>query len=222
MPVSAITAVSFIVTSFAGGPAKVRDRIIVLGPHHSGTSIVAKALDGVGFYLGDAKDLLLHPDNPLKYWERRDARRLASRTLSFWRSGSTHATHSCYSPVLLTHATHPPLGQVVAINTARISSAGSAQSGGVPSFVGYGFVKTQGPPLDPSSAIAALDGSGKSWATKDPRLSLTASEWLPHLAKEHLPAPVCVLTVRHPLGFANTMLQYSTTLGLADWGSVLC
>ena len=51
-------------------------------------------------------------------------------------------------------------------------------------------------------------------------MSLTASEWLPHLAKEHLHAPVCVLTVRDPLGFANTMLRYSTTLGLAHWGSI--
>ena len=76
MSVSAVTAL--LVTTFVGGPAEVRDRLIVLGLHHSGTSIVAKALDGLGFYLGDAKDLLLHPDNPLKYWERRDARRLAS------------------------------------------------------------------------------------------------------------------------------------------------
>ena len=114
----------------------------------------------------------------------------------------------------------PPVAQVVAITTARISSSAGFAQNGAPSFVGYGFDKNQGPPLDPSSAIAALDGSGKSWVTKDPRLSLTASEWLPHLAKEHLPAPVCVLTVRHPLGFANTMLRYSTTLGLAHWGSI--
>ena len=30
----------------------------MLGPHHSGTSIVAKTLDLTGFYLGEAKDLL--------------------------------------------------------------------------------------------------------------------------------------------------------------------
>ncbi len=29
-----------------------------MGPHHSGTSIVAKALDGTGFYLGETEDLL--------------------------------------------------------------------------------------------------------------------------------------------------------------------
>ena len=45
----------------------------------------------------------------------------------------------------------------------------------VPSFVGYGFEPAQGSPLDPSPVIAALEGSGRSWATKDPRLSLTAS-----------------------------------------------
>ena len=177
MSVSAVTA---LLISFVDS-AEVRDRLIVLGPHHTGTSIVAKALDGFGFHLGDAKDLLLRQDNPLKYWERRD---------------------------------------VVDLNNARISSAGLNRTG-VPSFVGYGFEPTQGLPLDPSSIIATLDGSGKSWATKDPRLSLTASEWLPRLTKDHRrPAPVCILTVRHPIGFASTMMRYSSSLGLAHWGSI--
>ena len=174
MSVAAVTA---LLISFV----EVRDRVIVLGPHHTGTSIVAKALDGFGFYLGDAKDLLLRQDNPLKYWERRD---------------------------------------VVALNNARISPAGLNRTG-VPSFVGYGFEPTQGPKLEPSSIIATLDGCGKSWATKDPRLSLTAPEWLTRLTKDHRrPAPVCILTVRHPLGFANTMMRYSSSLGLAHWGSI--
>ena len=95
MSVSAVTAL--LVTTFVGGPAVVLDRLIVLGPHHSGTSIVAKALDGLGFYLGDAKDLLLHPDNPLKYWERRDARRFASLTSRSDRLGPLMLR------VLLTH-----------------------------------------------------------------------------------------------------------------------
>ena len=149
MSVSAITA---LLMSFVDS-AKVHDRLIVLGPHHTGTSIVAKALDGYGFYLGDAKDLLLRQDNPLKYWERRD---------------------------------------VVALNDARISSAGLDRTD-VPSFVGYGYEPTQGLPLDPSPIVEILDGGGKSWATKDPRLSLTAVEWLPRLTKDHhRPAPVCL------------------------------
>ena len=177
MSVSAITAL--LISSVDS--VKVHDRLIVLGPHHTGTSIVAKALDGYGFYLGDAKDLLLRQDNPLKYWERRD---------------------------------------VVALNDARISSAGLDRTD-VPSFVGYGYGPTQGLPLDPSPIVEILDGGGKSWATKDPRLSLTAVEWLPRLTKDHhRPAPVCILTVRHPLGFANTMMRYSLSLGLAHWGSI--
>ena len=131
MSVSAITAL--LISSVDS--VKVHDRLIVLGPHHTGTSIVAKALDGYGFYLGDAKDLLLRQDNPLKYWERRD---------------------------------------VVALNDARISSAGLDRTD-VPSFVGYGYEPTQGLPLDPSPIVEILDGGGKSWATKDPRLSLTAA-----------------------------------------------
>ena len=41
----------------------------VLGPHHSGTSIVAKALGVTGFYLGEAEDLLHR-----SMYMRRDAR----------------------------------------------------------------------------------------------------------------------------------------------------
>ena len=109
---------------------------------------------------------------------------------------------------------------MVEINKARIGSVEQGRTG-APVFVGYGFEPAQGLPLDPSPVLAALDGSGKSWATKDPRLSLTASEWLSHLTSDRTrPPPVCVLTVRHPLGFANTMMRYSSSLGLRDWGSI--
>ena len=54
---AAVTAL--LVTSFVGWERHFpRDRLVVLGPHHSGTSIVAKALESMGFHLGDAKDLL--------------------------------------------------------------------------------------------------------------------------------------------------------------------
>ena len=69
----------------------------------------------------------------------------------------------------------------------------------MPSFVGYGFEPAQGSPLDPSPVIAALEGSGRSWATKDPRLSLTASEWLPHLTTDRTrPPPVRPLVESRP------------------------
>ena len=29
-----------------------------------------------------------------------------------------------------------------------------------------------------------------------------------------------MLTVRHPLGFASTMMRYSSSLGLAHWGNI--
>ena len=47
-------------------------QVLVLGPHHTGTSIVARALDVFGMHLGEHPELLLDEENPLKFWERRD------------------------------------------------------------------------------------------------------------------------------------------------------
>ena len=192
----------------------------MLGPHHSGTSIVAKALDLTGFYLGEAEDLL-HSSMCMGF-------RVCMRATccTAWCTAMHgmlhlimhHAMHRATPPATasvarvsrlqarrshrLSRSGHRRLQEdnplkywerrdAVAINKARI---GTAQGGGhvaVPSFVGYGFEPAQGLPLDPSPVIAALEGSGRSWATKDPRLSLTASEWLPHLTTDRTrPPPV--------------------------------
>ena len=127
-------------------------QVLVLGPHHTGTSIVARALDVFGVHLGERPELLLDEENPLKFWERRD---------------------------------------VVDINKAHLKGA---QQPDVPDFVGYGFV---GAALDPklnasAAAVVAKLDAHRPWATKDPRLSLTAKAWLPLLEDDS----VCVLTVR--------------------------
>ena len=40
--------------------------------HHSGTSVVSNVTMMMGAFGGATEDLLLHPENPLKFWERRD------------------------------------------------------------------------------------------------------------------------------------------------------
>ena len=159
-------------------------RVLVLGPHHSGTSLVAWALGELGLHLGEPSELLMQQSseaNPFKYHERRD---------------------------------------VVRLNMQRLL-AGSAQDvpGELPAWVGYGFRRDSvAAHFDISAAasiVAKLDRRG-GWAIKDPRFSLTAADWLPLLGHD----AACILTVRHPLDFASTMLRYSRTLALRHWGAI--
>ena len=53
-------------------PAEGPSQLLVLGMHHSGTSIVSNLTMMMGAYGGARDELLLHPENPLKFWERRD------------------------------------------------------------------------------------------------------------------------------------------------------
>ena len=128
-------------------------QVLVLGPHHTGTSIVARALDIFGVHLGEHPELLLDKENPLKFWERRD---------------------------------------VVEINKAHLRGAHQPD---VPDFVGYGFTGAAAVDLKLNASAAAVVANldaHRPWATKDPRLSLTAKEWLPLLEDDS----VCVLMVR--------------------------
>ncbi len=169
-------------------------QVLVLGAHHTATSIVAKSLSLLGLYVGEPDELLLSPANPLKFWERRDV--IDANQLRL-RAGTPTANHSKL----------------------------------LPEWVGYGFDGTHGARLDVAKAREAIakleagaakvasrrgDGSPSSWAIKDPRLSLLASEWLPLMRED----AVCVLTVRHPLEFANSMMEYSSSLGLSHWNRV--
>ena len=53
-------------------PAEGPSQLLVLGMHHSGTSLVSNLTMMMGAYGGARDELLLHPENPLKFWERRD------------------------------------------------------------------------------------------------------------------------------------------------------
>jgi len=57
-------------------------QILVLGMHHSGTSIVSNITMMMGAYGGEHDELLLHPENPLKFWERRDVVALDEQRLA--------------------------------------------------------------------------------------------------------------------------------------------
>jgi glycosyltransferase involved in cell wall biosynthesis len=56
--------------------------ICILGMHRSGTSAIARAVNLLGAYLGEEKDLMPpSPDNPEGYWERADIFSLQERIL---------------------------------------------------------------------------------------------------------------------------------------------
>lgn len=240
----------------------------MLGPHHSGTSIVAKALDLTGFYLGEAKDLLhrsmcmrgLLCCTPAHVHEYVRATLLHGVVHGVMHGDARHGAlgHApCHSPChapshgLWCSSQPPPRSPIppppplslsghrrlrednplkywerrdaVEINKARIGTAQGGGNGAVPSFVGYGFEPAQGSPLDPSPVIAALDGSGRSWATKDPRLSLTASEWLPHLTTDRTrPPPVRPLVYRPASARNHTALHRPARLPSGVEGPRAC
>jgi hypothetical protein len=57
--------------------------ICILGMHRSGTSTVARAINLLGAYLGEEKDLLPPTqDNPEGYWERKDIYNMQERLLA--------------------------------------------------------------------------------------------------------------------------------------------
>lgn len=84
--------------------------VFVTGMHRSGTSMLARLLRSLGFYLGEPEDLMLpKPDNPGGFWERLDVMRINNQLLAsaqsswdwpqpldtdFWHKGyaSYHAT----------------------------------------------------------------------------------------------------------------------------------
>jgi len=58
------------------GGAQGPRQVVVLGMHHSGTSIVTKLLRDAGLYLGEDSELAWSKSNPLKYFERLDVNEL--------------------------------------------------------------------------------------------------------------------------------------------------
>merc|ERR1719399_578360 len=158
--------------SMAAPSKAAPSQIVILGMHHSGTSLLSNLTMQMGAYGGEKNELLLHPDNPLKYWERRD---------------------------------------VVALDEARLASGlnqAVSERYDVPSWVAYGFdaEKAAGKVHESNEAKAIINklNEKRPWVTKDPRMSLVASEWM-----QLLDAPACVIMHREPLSVANSMMIYS-------------
>lgn len=60
--------------------------ICILGMHRSGTSVVTRAINLLGAYLGEDADLMTHSsDNPEGYWERNDIVNLHDRILAYFK-----------------------------------------------------------------------------------------------------------------------------------------
>ncbi len=60
--------------------------ICILGMHRSGTSTVARAINMMGVYLGEADDIMSPaPDNPEGFWERDDIVNVHDRLLQHYR-----------------------------------------------------------------------------------------------------------------------------------------
>merc|ERR1719454_830756 len=77
--------VSTLVLNVAAAPVArtaAPSQVLVLGMHHSGTSLVSNLTMMLGAYGGELDELLLHPDNPLKFWERRDVVSLDEQRLA--------------------------------------------------------------------------------------------------------------------------------------------
>ena len=179
-----LSAGTMLLSNAAGySPSSSPSQLVILGMHHSGTSLLANLTMMMGAYGGEKDELLLHPDNPLKYWERRD---------------------------------------VVALDEARLAAGlneAVSQRYDMPSWVAYGFdAEKAAAPVHGSAeakAIVSKLNEKRPWVTKDPRMSLVASEWM-----QLLDAPACVIMHREPLSVANSMMIYSHNVSLAEWISV--
>jgi len=67
--------ISALVLNGAAAPAgqpTAPSQLLVLGMHHSGTSLISNLTMMMGAFGGELNELLLHAENPLKFWERKD------------------------------------------------------------------------------------------------------------------------------------------------------
>ena len=175
-----LSAGTMLLSNVAGySPSSSPSQLVILGMHHSGTSLLANLTMMMGAHGGEKDELLLHPENPLKYWERRD---------------------------------------VVALDEARLAAGlneAVSQRYDMPSWVAYGFdAEKAAAPVHGSAeakAIVAKLNEKRPWVTKDPRMSLVASEWM-----QLLDAPACVIMHREPLSVANSMMIHSASETLCE------
>mmetsp|Transcript_14807 Transcript_14807/g.49832 ORF Transcript_14807/g.49832 Transcript_14807/m.49832 type:complete len:176 (-) Transcript_14807:145-672(-) len=92
-------------TRAALGGAQRPRQVVVLGMHHSGTSIVSKLLRDAGLYLGGDSELAWSKSNPLKYFERLDVNKLNRLVLE--ESSAAHIHRHSRAPDWVHHGADP-------------------------------------------------------------------------------------------------------------------
>ena len=173
--------------------------VLVTGMHHSMTSVAAKLLfDSPYFYGGQKLELLLRPDNPLKYYEFKRAVRVNQvyfekkrDTLSI-RTSNLHSWLGYGVPLLdLTNQDETDLENAVS-KMVR--------------------------------ALTALSGSKRIPFIKDPRISLTSIAWLEGVKKTIPKVDIsCVILIRDPLESIYRFLadyNNASPLSAKEWASV--
>jgi len=152
------------------GSAQRPRQVVVLGMHHSGASIVTKLLRDAGFYLGEDSELLWSRSNPLKFFERLDVLELNRLILRDSAAAHNHL-HS-----RVPHWLHAG-ADLQAIHAGSATLRAKSQ-------------------VEMARIVSSLDGptGTRPWATKDPRLSLTAPLWM-----RELKAPLCLIVTREGL-----------------------
>ena len=131
-------------------PAEGPSQLLVLGMHHSGTSLVSNLTMMMGAYGGARDELLLHPENPLKFWERRDVVALDEARLD---AGVREEVAERYQV---------PNWIAYGFDAAH---KGAGHSGAVHE-------------MKEAKAIVENLNAHRPWVTKDPRMCLVASEWM--------------------------------------------
>jgi len=202
-------------------PAPASAQVLVLGPHHSGTSYTTRAMMEMGF-CGTSKgrlreksgrgvdgganrgiddELLMHETNPMKYWEHRDVVAL-NQYLFDANAGDIGTQHRVR--IDAEGGTAPGEATERSVEHTRVLAKAYP-------WVGYGY-SARAPPIEWSkraaSVVDKLDAH-RPWVTKDPRLALTVHAWIPLLEAQN-PSEngvLCVVTYRHPLSFASSMLK---------------
>lgn len=157
--------------------------ILVMGFHHSGTSVVTKLLQLAGVYIGEANDLLMRKNNPLKYNELKlavdaDKRMIANGKLK-----------------------HPPLGPWWLGYGYRDQRVSSTERRSFEEQVDKILHKMR----TQAGQSSGLDSTEQSWALKDPRLCLLGNQYLSKMKN-----PICVFVFREPVDTALRLMSYNT------------
>jgi len=180
-------------------PSEVnRTVVLVLGMHHSMTSVATKMLvDSRLFYAGELEELLIRRDNPMKYWELRKAVHVDQVFFDHVRDQSSIGARSLFN--------------WLGYGVSALSSSGPRE-----------ILQERATHI--LKDLVGRTPAGKITVVKDPRMSLTANVWLEAAGRLEHVRPVCVVLIRDPMESVYRFLaDYNTqrsVLSAKQWGSV--